>query len=390
MSKGRKKDTSSQNTFTPFSTEQALCSIPKAHKPLPESTPLLSQPAFNMNDCIEDRGANGKIENFLGTDGQSAVRWLRRFTRERVTKRDGSHVSAPLWLEEVDGYLGGEAEIWADRTPAIRELLNENTLDRKTDNDVATFKRLFLDHFQTTTDAPFENTIPQIQSLCQAPSESLLIYHRRASGLLIAAGGKDITDVSLLPLEPSVRSILDLTIDRYINGLVDMSLRLRMLRYTADPRRSLKGAYMMTEAEMKQMGAEKDLLHSLKAEKELELWRRVKTTMEQSNGNANSPSVLALLSQIRMVVAEEEDPFSKFKLDNNPANSHQSFVPSSQNFSTSSYQAGQLREIQNPNPPVEPPSLVSYLQCFSKTGRKTNETHSTPMLSTYRRPIETT
>lgn len=34
----------------------------------------------------------------------------------------------------------------------------------------------------------------------------------------------------------------------------------------------------MAEAEMKQMGAEKDLLHSLKAEKELELWKRVKTT----------------------------------------------------------------------------------------------------------------
>ena len=194
-----------------------------------------------MNDYIEDWGANGKIENFLGADSQSAVRWLRRFTRERVTKRDGTQVSAPVWLEEV-------------------------------------FKRLFLNHFQTTADAPFDNSIPQIQALCHAPNESLLIYHRRASGILIAAGGKDITDVNLLPLEPSVRSILDFTIDRYINGLVKMSLRLRRLRYTAVLRRSVKGAYMMAEAEMKQMGAEKDLLHSLKAEKELELWKRVKTT----------------------------------------------------------------------------------------------------------------
>lgn len=193
-----------------------------------------------MNDYIEDWGANGKIENFLGADSQSAVRWLRRFTRERVTKRDGTQVSPPVWLEEVDGYLGGEVEIWSDRTPAVKHLLNENTLNRRTDDDVATFKRLFLNHFQTTADAPFDNSIPQIQALCHAPNESLLIYHRRASGILIAAGGKDVTDVNLLPLEPSVRSILDFTIDRYINGLVKMSLRLRRLRYTAVPCRSVK------------------------------------------------------------------------------------------------------------------------------------------------------
>ena len=80
-----------------------------------------------------------------------------------VTKRDGTQVSAPVWLEEVDGYLGRKAKIWADRTPAVKDLLNENNLDRRT-NDVATFKKLFLDRFQITTDPPFENAIPQIQS----------------------------------------------------------------------------------------------------------------------------------------------------------------------------------------------------------------------------------
>lgn len=213
------------------------------------------------------------------------------------------------------------------------------------------FKKLFLDHFQTTTSAPFENAIPQIQSLCQAPTESLLIYHRRVSGLLTAAGGKDITGANVPPLEPSVRSILDLAIDRYINGLANMPLRLRMLRYTADPNRSLRGAYMVAKTEMKQMLAEKDLLHNMKAHKELELWRRMKITMEHSNGNANSPSVLALLSQIKMVGAEEEDPLSKFKLDNNFP---QSLVTLPQNVSASSYQAGQLKKVYNPNPPVDP------------------------------------
>ena len=51
-------------------------------------------------------------------------------------------------------------------------------------------------------------------------------------------------------------------------------------------------------------------------------------------------------------MAEEEDPFSRFKLDSNPSHPLQNFVPSPQNFSTLSYQASQLREIQNPNPPV--------------------------------------
>ena len=71
-------------------------------------------------------------------------------------------MSAPEWLEEIDGFLGGEAERWADRTPAIKDLLNENTLEQRTAGDVAKFKRLFLDHFQTTNDAPLESAIPQI------------------------------------------------------------------------------------------------------------------------------------------------------------------------------------------------------------------------------------
>lgn len=100
-----------------------------------------------------------------------------------VTKRDGTQVSAPVWLED-DGYLGRKAKIWADRTPAVRDLLNEKTLGCRT-NDLATFKMLFPDHFQTTTEAPFENAILQIQSSCQAPNEILLIYHKRASASAI-------------------------------------------------------------------------------------------------------------------------------------------------------------------------------------------------------------
>lgn len=67
-----------------------------------------------MDNTIENQGRNGTVENFTGANGQSAVRWLRMFTRERVTKKDGNPVSAPLWLEEVDGHLAGGAARWAD------------------------------------------------------------------------------------------------------------------------------------------------------------------------------------------------------------------------------------------------------------------------------------
>lgn len=130
-----------------------------------------------MESVAEDRGANRRIENFTGADGQSAVRWLRCFTREQVTRRDGTPVTSGLWLEEIDGYLEGEAERWADRTPVIRELLDKNTLDQRTTEDIERFWSLFLDHFKVETESFQENTIPLIQSLYQQPTESLLIYH---------------------------------------------------------------------------------------------------------------------------------------------------------------------------------------------------------------------
>lgn len=107
-----------------------------------------------------------------------------------------------------DGCLGMEAERWTDRTPAMKDLLNEDALEQRTAKDVAAFKMPFLDHLQATTDAPFENVTPQIQSLCQTPIKSLT-YHRRALGLLIAAAEKDIIGTDVLPREPSVMSVLD-------------------------------------------------------------------------------------------------------------------------------------------------------------------------------------
>lgn len=52
-------------------------------------------------------------------------------------------------------------------------------------------------------------------------------------------------------LEPLARVLVDLTIDRFINRLFNIQLRLRMLKYTFDPTRFLKRAYLMAEEERK-------------------------------------------------------------------------------------------------------------------------------------------
>lgn len=112
-----------------------------------------------MDAQVEDRGSNGKVETFTGLDGQSAVRRLRKFAREHVTRKDGTQVSTGIWLEEVDGHIGGVEEKWADQTPAVRNLLDEDKPYEQSEDDFATFKMLSLDHFKVETDAPLGNAV---------------------------------------------------------------------------------------------------------------------------------------------------------------------------------------------------------------------------------------
>lgn len=75
------------------------------------------------------------------------------------------------------------------------------------------------------------------------------------------------------------------------------------------------------------MLAEKDLLRGMKAAKELELWRSMKVTIDQNHGNTNSPSVQAILSQIKLVAADDEDPLEQLKLQKLGASSGTVSVP---------------------------------------------------------------
>lgn len=60
--------------------------------------------------------------------------------------------------------------------------------------------------------------------------------------------------------------------NRYVYQLLsNIHLKLRMLRFIADPSRSSKGSYMLAEAKVRHMSADRKLLHNMKATKELEL-----------------------------------------------------------------------------------------------------------------------
>lgn len=69
------------------------------------------------------------------------------------------------------------------------------------------------------------------------------------------------------------------------------------------------------------MDAETDFLRSMKGAKELELWRSMRTTTDQNNGNPNAPSVQAILSQIELVFAEEAPPGEVQESSSNTSNS---------------------------------------------------------------------
>ncbi|MCJ1268205.1 hypothetical protein MMC22_008091 [Lobaria immixta] len=126
--------------------------------------------------------------------------------------------------------------------------------------------------------------------------------------------------------------MLNLTIDRSINRLMYIPLRLRMLKYVADPGRSLEGAYMMAEGEWKQLEAEKDLMVNMKAAKELELWRRMKLTIEENGRNVNSPLVQASLSRTQLLIA-----------DLHQVETHQLRSPPTLPYCAETYQPGALR-----------------------------------------------
>ena len=70
--------------------------------------------------------------------------------------------------------------------------------------------------------------------------------------------------------------MLDLTIQNYVKGIHDPTLRLKMIKYPTKSQRSLHGAFLKAKAEAKQIQAEKDGVDAVKAEAEDGLFRKMR------------------------------------------------------------------------------------------------------------------
>ena len=231
-----------------------------------------------------------------GENGE-AKRWIR------VLKEELQDVTSPgAWLEAADSRLSGEAAKWANKTPTIRNMLKDSYIDNATNEDIRKFKELIISRFDPDDPDEEVDSMPMLQSLAQKSDEEIMEYYRRTKDLLLAVGGRDRKNQNdeLSPLE---RSVLDLTIDRYINGLKDPDLSIRLLRYTADPSRSLRGATNLAQAEARQLKAEEQRANQLREKREFELLKDLRDNLIRSNGitKSNTQTVQSILTQLHQM-----------------------------------------------------------------------------------------
>lgn len=135
------------------------------------------------------------LELFKGEPNQNAVGWLRRFESERGTDITGKKISPTAWLCEFDSYIADEAATWADKTPAIREMLAEGHIHWATAEDVVKLKRMFRERFQPPETTGTGEAMQPLLNLKQGDTESLGAYYTRTLSLLLEAGGRDDPEV---------------------------------------------------------------------------------------------------------------------------------------------------------------------------------------------------
>lgn len=198
-----------------------------------------------------------QLETFTETTDQNALRWLRKFSRERGFDHQNDPMAPSEWLEEFDILLAREAATSADKDPVIKELLSDQGINNATDEQVETLKEMFLKRFEPIEEEDTRNPTPDIQTLKQEKDEPVEKYYRRAHDLLIATGGHDrsLLNNTNGQMSAAVLSLLNLTIDRFVSGLADPMLRLRMLRHVGESlsTRTLKSVFLQTEMETRLM-----------------------------------------------------------------------------------------------------------------------------------------
>ncbi|KAK4690885.1 hypothetical protein P7C71_g6001, partial [Lecanoromycetidae sp. Uapishka_2] len=128
---------------------------------------------------------------FHGTNGQTAARWLRTLKFELETDRTHPYeLNNGDWLQLIDGLLEGDAALWADQHPKVKELFSDERTKHATKNDVDTFKALFRERFAPLAENTEEAAnIAEFRTLRQRPKEELQDYYRRAEDIFSGEKG---------------------------------------------------------------------------------------------------------------------------------------------------------------------------------------------------------
>ncbi|KAI9756640.1 MAG: hypothetical protein M1815_003181 [Lichina confinis] len=186
----------------------------------------------------------GEVEPFKGEPSQNAVRWLRRFQSQHQIDLTGREISPAAWLCAFDSYLVDEAAAWADKTPIVREMLAEGAVDSATAEDVAKVKCKFLERFQPPETTGIGGAIQSLLNLKQGDAESLDAYYTRTLSLLLETGGCD--DPEGKEPDPRTDTLLPVAIERFISGLQDNMLGLKMRYQCIITDDSLRDVYRQT------------------------------------------------------------------------------------------------------------------------------------------------
>ena len=213
------------------------------------------------------------IELYTRNPTQDARRWLGRFDRE--VQRQGLNTPSG-WLTEFNCMLDGEAATWADTDARLSRILVEDSIARATRVTVQEVRTAFLERWKRTV-PDRSNPIPNIQGLKQSDHETLRQYYLRALGLLRTAGGEDTND----PQSPAAASLLELTVDRFLSGIKDNNLRLRVMQFSGitTASRTLEAALSQAEVGRNQLLAEERMREEIRKDQELMILRQMATAV---------------------------------------------------------------------------------------------------------------
>ena len=105
---------------------------------------------------------------------------------------------------------------------------------------------------------------------------------------------------------------MDMTINRWVAGLVDHKVQLLIIDYETDPNRSLKGALAKAQAHIRRLDKEREQMEKIILAKKIEV---VNEILQNTDAGCRLPNNKAhLLAELRALNDKEANPYDKYKL----------------------------------------------------------------------------